>query len=111
MPSVGTASLDILADRQQVGRSISGAIESQGNLVGGLGRKLGGLLFGGFAAVQGISFLKGAIDESREAEKVQRQTNAVLASTKGAANIGASGIGDLADKLSGLAGVDDELIQ
>lgn len=62
-------------------------------------------------AVAGIAFFKNAIDEAREAEKVTRQTQAVLTSTGGVANVTAKQISDLAGSLSEVAGVDDEVIQ
>lgn len=63
------------------------------------------------AALGTVSFLKGAIEEAREAAKVGKQTEAVLKSTGGAANVSAGQVGALAERLSNLAGVDDEVIQ
>lgn len=63
------------------------------------------------AALGAVSFLKGAIEEAREAAKVGKQTEAVLKSTGGAANVSAGQISKLAERLSNLAGVDDEVIQ
>jgi acid phosphatase family membrane protein YuiD len=66
---------------------------------------------GAFAAVQVAGFLKGAIDEAREAQKVGRQTAAVIKATGGAAKVTAADVGRLADSLSRKVGVDDEVIQ
>lgn len=62
-------------------------------------------------AALGVALGKGAIDEYRESYKVGKQTNAVLKSTGGAANISAKGVGDLANSLSLKSGIDDEAIQ
>jgi hypothetical protein len=70
------------------------------------------LAAGGALAAAGVgSLLKDSIGEAREAIKVQKQTEAVLKSTGGVAGVTSKHIGDLATKLSNLAGVDDELIQ
>jgi hypothetical protein len=63
------------------------------------------------AVVGAISFFKSAIQEAEEAERITRKTEAVLKSTGHAAGVTAEQIGDLAGKLSELAGVDDEVIQ
>lgn len=64
---------------------------------------------GGFA-VLGVG-IKKAIDEGIEAQKTMKQTEAVLKSTGGAAGVSAKQISDLANRLSLMAGIDDELIQ
>jgi len=63
------------------------------------------------AAVGALSFFKTAIDEAREAARVTRQTEQVIRSTGGAANVTADHIAELSGRLSELAGVDDEVIQ
>jgi hypothetical protein len=70
-----------------------------------------GAIGGAFAAVQIAGFLKGAIDEAREAAKVGKQTAAVIKSTGGAAKISAGKVAELAESISNTVGVDDELIQ
>jgi hypothetical protein len=52
-----------------------------------------------------------ALGEARDSQKVARQTHAVLKSTGGAAKVSAGDVGKLANKLSYMAGVDDELVQ
>jgi hypothetical protein len=69
-----------------------------------------GAIGGAFAAVQIGGFLKGAIDEAREAAKVGRQTAAVIKATGGIAKVSARDVDKLADRLSALVGVDDEVI-
>jgi len=59
------------------------------------------------AAAEVMSFV---IDSAAEAEAVQAQLNAVLQSTDQAAGMTADALNDLADELSKLTGVDDELI-
>lgn len=63
------------------------------------------------AAFAGVSFFGSMISEARDAERTGRQTEAVLRSTGGAANVTAKQIGDLASKLSEKTAVDDEVIQ
>src|SRR5688572_28957490 len=68
----------------------------------------GGLAVGSAGVALGVTK---AGDEGAEAEKVGKQTEAVLRSTKGAARVTADEVSRLAEKLSLVAGVDDELIQ
>jgi hypothetical protein len=58
-----------------------------------------------------IKIGKDALDEAAESQKVGRQTAAVLKSTGGAAKVSQADVGKLANKLSYMAGVDDELVQ
>lgn len=74
-------------------------------------RRVGGALAGVFATIQIGQFLRGAISEAEEAATALRQTNAVIESTGGVAGVTADHLVGLADRLSRLAGVDDELIQ
>lgn len=55
--------------------------------------------------------LHGAAEEYQKTWKATQATNAVLASTGGAANISAEGVARLSDHLSLQAGIDNELIQ
>lgn len=55
--------------------------------------------------------VKVGVDEMLEAQRVTAQTNAVIKSTGGAANVSAQGLAKLAGALSNVSGVDDELIQ
>jgi phage-related protein len=85
-----------------------------GGMVAGIGGGLKGIagpLAAAFAGVQIGSFLKGAIDEGREAAKVSALTASAIRATGGAAGISAKQVGDLASALSLKAGVDDEAIQ
>lgn len=64
-------------------------------------------IFGGF---QAIGFLKDSLAQYRDAAKVGRLTNQVIASTGGIAGITADHVHALATKLQNLAGVDDDVI-
>jgi 3D (Asp-Asp-Asp) domain-containing protein len=64
-----------------------------------------------FGAIKVAGIFRDAIGEQREAQRVGRQTEAVLRSTGGVAGVTATDIGKLADKLSKVAAVDDEVIQ
>lgn len=64
-----------------------------------------------FAGVGAVRILGDSIGEAREAIKVGQLTDAVIKSTGASAGVTAGHVGDLANKLSSLAGVDDELIQ
>ena len=55
--------------------------------------------------------LRVAVDEAAEAAVVGRQTDAVIRSTGGAANVTKGHLEDLAGSLSKVAAVDDEVIQ
>jgi hypothetical protein len=69
-------------------------------------------ILGGLAVAAGALKLgSDAIGEAREAQKVGRLTRAVIKSTGGAAKVSERQVGRLSDRLSGLAAVDDELVQ
>ena len=67
-----------------------------------------GMVVVGAAIAQG---LRAAINEADEAAVVGRQTEAVIKSTGGSANVTKSHLEDLAGALSKVAAVDDEVIQ
>jgi hypothetical protein len=73
-------------------------------------KRVGGLIAGAFAGIAVGGFLKSAISEAREAQKVGRQTAAVIKATGGVARVSARDVDRLATALSNKAGVDDELI-
>lgn len=111
MPSVGTASIDLTVDKNQVGRAISGGVQSNSGMFKGLGMGLAKTFFAGFAGYKAIGLFKDSIEEAREAAKVQRLTNQIIKTTGGSAKISAGGVEKLATELSNLAGIDDEVIQ
>lgn len=81
----------------------------------GLFSQITRLGIGVFAAGQVFQAVSGAITgllgDAIESEKVMAQTNAVLASTQGAAGMSAEAIGNLAAELSSVTPFEDELIQ
>jgi hypothetical protein len=78
---------------------------------GGAIRGIAAPLAGVFAVAGAGTFLKGAIEEAREAQKVSAQTAAVIKSTGGVAKVTTKQIGDLANAISAKTGIDDEAIQ
>lgn len=82
-----------------------------GDGISGTFKKVALSIGAAFASVQIGSFLKGAVNEAREAEKLGRITENVVKQTGGAANVTAAQVGQLADRLSSLTAVDDEVIQ
>jgi hypothetical protein len=63
------------------------------------------------AGIAAVKFGKDSVDAFNESVKVGAQTEAVIKSTGGAANVTAKQVGDLASELQGLSGVEDEAIQ
>ena len=74
-------------------------------------KAIGAAAVGLFAVAKVKDFFAGAIDEARESQKVSALTAAVIKSTGGAAGLSAEQVGNLANKLSLLTGMDDEAIQ
>lgn len=74
--------------------------------IGGAGVAAGALAFGGLA--KGVLSANSAFEESAQ---ISRQTNAVIKSTGGVANVSAKEVGNLATALSKKTGVDDDVIQ
>lgn len=90
-------------------RGIGDEAHRSTGMLGGMGKAVG-VLGAAMAAVGVVDFLGDAIDEYQEARKVGAQTNAVIKSTGGVANVSAKQVGDLADSLSKKTAVDDEVI-
>lgn len=65
----------------------------------------------GAAGAVAVKFGMDFVEAAEDAQKVTRQTNAVLKSTGGVANVTANEVANLAEQLSLKAGIDDELIQ
>lgn len=103
------------AARQQgdrAGRGFSDSFDSTSKKkMGSTFKSMTGLAAGAFAGKQAFNFFGDLVDEGREAEKVTRITVNAIRQTKGAANISAGAVGDLAEALSNKAGIDDEVIQ
>lgn len=73
----------------------------------GIAKGIGGI----FAVVGAARFFRGALAEAQEAVKVGNLTNAVIRSTGAVAGVTAQQVEALANRLSKVAAVDDELIQ
>lgn len=113
MAGGSSLTVKVLADTSDFTQGLDSAGRNADGLsskLGGVGKAMAGMALAA-GATAGAAFLKGSIDEAREAEKVMAQTTAGIQSTGGAANVTASHVETLAGKLSAMAGVDDELIQ
>jgi len=102
----------IIKVQDQASQAMANVEKSTGNL----GSKFGALkvaaLAGGAALMGGLAVgLKSCVAEAMEAQKVITQTNAVIASTKGISGMTSESVGALADSLSRVIPIDDELIQ
>jgi hypothetical protein len=92
----------------QIGGEVKGSGSRAGKIFGGAMKLAAGAAIGGALALGG--FLKGALGEAREAQKVGALTNAVIKSTGGIANVTAKDVDRLSASLSKKIGVDDEAI-
>lgn len=107
---MATASRDVVVRFVgDTGNLAKGADQVSGKLRGVTTSLAGMAKLGG--ALAGVSFFGTMVDEAREAERTGKQTEAVLRSTGGAANVTAKQIGDLSGRLSEKVAVDDEVIQ
>jgi hypothetical protein len=103
---------------ERFGRGVDKADRDAGRLRLGMGRLggasagiatgIGGVGIAAIGASAGVASLIGAYQESY---KIGKQTEAVLKSTGGAANVSAKQVGDLATALSKKTGIDDEAVQ
>jgi hypothetical protein len=114
--SLGEAVLDLRADDSQMDGDLNSARGRVQNALGGLGNLAGKLVTVGFvAAAAGLFGLVGGLGTSVNAaidvQKIQAQTDAVLASTKHIAGVTQQLVSDTADGLSKLTGVDDDAVQ
>lgn len=58
-----------------------------------------------------VGFLGDAVEGARESQRIAAITAQVIETTGGVANVSAAQVGDYAERLAGLTGVDDEVIQ
>lgn len=89
-------------------RSVGKAETTAGKFKANASRIGAGMVIVGAAVAAGMRV---AIAEAEEAARVGRQTDAVIRSTGGAANVTREHLEDLAGSLSKVAAVDDEVIQ
>lgn len=104
--------VEIVGDPQRIQRTFDSIDRSAGRMAKGFGRATT-LIGAGLAAMAGgvvVGAIKSMVDEAREAEKVGRQTAAVIKATGGAAKVSAKDVDRLSSSLSNKVGVDDEII-
>lgn len=119
MAEIASAFVSLVPSAAGFGAATSRQINPQMDAAGksGGGRFAAGLkaAIGPAAALLGAAavggFLKDAIGEAREAQKVGALTESIIKSTGGAAKVTAKDVGALATSLSNKSGMDDELIQ
>lgn len=123
MAEVGSAFVTIAPSARNWTRQIESQVGSQLDRAGKSGAKRFGNSFGSaFKSVVGPAlavvstaavggFLKDAIGEAREAQKVGALTNNVIKQTGGIAKITSKQVGNLATSISNKTGMDDEAIQ
>lgn len=97
--AISQAVLELLVTMKD---EVSGAASSIGSSLGTLGTIAGGVALAGVAAL-GAALIDG-IGDAREAQQVMAQTEAVIASTGGAAGLTATQIADMAGELSAASG-------
>jgi hypothetical protein len=106
--SLGTAVLDLDTDPSRMNRGLDKAESKVKGSVGGF--SAGTLAIG--AAFTGVGLaVKNAWDELSNAQRVGAQTDAVLKSTGGVANVTKGHIEDLSTKIMNYSGLDDEVVQ
>lgn len=111
MPRAATAFVDFKGDFSQIHSQVAG--ESK-KVESGFSRTFKNVAKGAAIslATVGITKIVGdSLSAARESAKIARLTDSVVKSTGGAAGISSKQVGALADNLSKMAGVDDELIQ
>lgn len=99
-----TLVVQITGDTRKLQQALSGTQSGMQKL--GRTARIAGLAIAGGLAVA----FKVGLDEMVASQKVMAQTEAVIKSTGGAANVTATHVDELAQQLLALSGVDDELI-
>lgn len=124
---LATAYVSLVASASGISRSISDELDGPVNRAASdagdragrgfgstFGRAVSGI-GGAIAAIgigrEAIGFVTDSLEGARESARIGAITAQVIESTGGAANVSAAQVGDFAQRLSGLTGVDDELIQ
>lgn len=94
-------------------RGVSDEVDTTSGKLASLGSKISPAITAAAASVvAGVGFaLKGAFDAAVESQKIARETERVITTTGAAAWTSTTQISGLADSLSNLTGVDDELVQ
>jgi hypothetical protein len=104
--------VEIVGDASSLQRALGNAASS-GSRFGSVMGKVGKIGLAAGAAITGglVVALKQGFDEISESQKVMAQTEAVIKSTGGTAQVTAKQVTGLAESLSQMSGVDDEVIQ
>jgi hypothetical protein len=108
--------VEIIGDSRSLQKALGKASDAStgfGSKFSKAGKVIGAAALGMGAAVGAGLFvtLKRGFDELAESQKVLAQTEAVIKSTGGAANVSAKQVEGYAESLSKMSGVDDEAIQ
>lgn len=111
MAEIASAYLSLIPSMKGASGAIEGEARSAGSVAGRSFGKMFALGAAVIAAAGVGKFLKGSIEEAREANKVGATTEQVIKATGGAANLTANQVGKLSTALSNKIGVDDEQIQ
>lgn len=111
--ALSAAELQILIKARDDASAVLDKVKgSAGGLASGLGTALKVGALGAAAGIGVAAFaLKDFVGQAAEAQRVQAQTNAVLESTKGVAGVTAESVSELANSLSRIIPIDDEVIQ
>jgi hypothetical protein len=111
---LGIATIPIRATLDQLDKDLSGAktkAQSGVNEINSIFGKIGlGTIAAGAAVAGFTKFMGDAVEMAREAEKIQANLNATLASTKGVAGLTADEINDMAASLSQVTVYEDDVI-
>lgn len=105
--------IEIVGDSSSYERALGRASNQSTGFASSLGRmaKMGALAAGAAGIGALVVTLKQGFQEISDSQKVIAQTNAVLKSTGGIANVTAKHVDELATAQSRLTGIDDELVQ
>ncbi len=106
--SAGTVSIPVKPDTKGFGAKLAEGVSGESGGIGGIGKKLGGLLVGGLAAAGvavgiGEIFKKG-FEEYSQADAINAQFTAGIKSTNNAAGLSVKGMDELAASISGYSG-------
>ncbi|MEX0990064.1 MAG: hypothetical protein WD206_07190 [Actinomycetota bacterium] len=111
--ALGNAVVTVGLDTKSLSTGLAkarGEVEAGTSRMAAAAKNIGPMLAAGIGV--GLALVgKAAVQAAMEAEQAMAQTEAVLKSTGGAANVTAEQIVALANELAALSGVDDEVIQ
>lgn len=108
MTVIGEAYIEVKPESSKFGDEAERGVLGS---VGGIAKKAAGIMAGAFAVGGALSFGKDILASAEEATKGLAQTEAVIKSTGGAANVTNKEIGSLTDEISGFTAVEDDAIR